>query len=92
MRKYFDEIVRIAGSVITVKASGVGYEELGIITGDHDSSLAQVIRLDDELVSAQVFTGTHGLSTEDRIRFLGKPMQVAFGDGVLGRIFDGAGG
>lgn len=91
MRKYFDEIVRIAGSVVTVKASGVGYEELGIITGDHDSSLAQVIRLDDELVSAQVFTGTHGLSTEDRIRFLGKPMQVAFGDGVLGRIFDGAG-
>ncbi|MEJ2184730.1 MAG: V-type ATP synthase subunit B [Gemmatimonadota bacterium] len=91
MRKYFDEIVRIAGSVVTVRATGIGYEELGVITGEHSSSLAQVIRLDDDQVSVQVFTGTHGLSTEDRVRFLGRPMQVAFGDGVLGRIFDGAG-
>jgi V/A-type H+/Na+-transporting ATPase subunit B len=91
MRKYFDRIRRIAGNVVTVEATGVGYEELAVVTGDGVSSLAQVIRLAGEEVSLQVFGGTRGLSTTDRVRFLGRPMRAAFGPSLLGRIFDGAG-
>ena len=91
MRKYFSEITRIAGNVVTVTAQGVGYEELAIIAGPSRSSLAQVIRLEGDQVALQVFSGTQGVSTGDRVRFLGKPMQVPFGDELLGRIFDGAG-
>ncbi len=91
MRKYFDEIRRIAGSVVTVRAVDVAYDELAVVTGRETSSLAQVIRLDRDLVNLQVFAGTGGVSTTDRVRFLGRPARAISGDGVLGRVFDGAG-
>ena len=39
----------------------------------------------------QVFGGTKGIQTGDELRFLGHPMQVAYSDNLLGRIFDGSG-
>ncbi|MCK4628140.1 MAG: hypothetical protein KAT56_04000, partial [Sedimentisphaerales bacterium] len=91
MRKYYDEITRIAGNVVTVTATGVGYDELAIITTSRGDSLAQVIHLEGDQVSLQIFAGTQGVSTGDRIRFLNRPMQVPFGEELLGRIFDGSG-
>jgi len=91
MRKYYDEITRIAGNVVTVTASGVGYDELAIISTRRDKSLAQVIRLEGDQVSLQVFSGTQGISTGDRVEFLHRPMQVPFSEDLLGRIFNGAG-
>jgi V/A-type H+-transporting ATPase subunit B len=91
MRKYYDHITRIAGNVVTVSATGVGYDELAVVTSDRGTSLAQVIRLESDQVSLQVFAGTQGVSTGDRVRFLGRPMQVPFSTDLLGRIFDGAG-
>ncbi len=91
MRKYYDTITSIAGSVVTVEAPGIGYEELAVVTGARESSLAQVIQLKGSRVSLQVFSGTRGVSTDDRIRFLGKPLKVPFSDALLGRVFDGAG-
>jgi V/A-type H+-transporting ATPase subunit B len=91
MRKYYDEITRIAGNVVTVSAGGVGYDELAIIQTDNGASLAQVIRLEGHQVSLQVFAGTEGVSTGDRVRFLGRPMQVPFSEDLLGRVFDGSG-
>ncbi len=90
MRKYFDDINQIAGSVVTVTATDIGFDDLAVITGPHGSSLAQVIRLEGDQVSLQVFAGTQGVSTDSRVRFLGKPMQVPFGDDLLGRVFDGS--
>jgi len=91
MRKYYDEVTKIAGNVLTVKAAGVGYDELAVISSDHGESLAQVIRLEGHQVALQVFSGTQGLSNRDKVRLLHKPMQVAFSEDLLGRIFDGAG-
>jgi len=91
MRKYFDRIARIAGNVLTVHAEGVTYEELAVVVGEERSAPAQVIKLEGDQVSLQVFAGTQGLSTRDRVRFLGHPMEFPYGDGLLGRVFDGAG-
>jgi len=91
VRKYYDQITKIGGNVVIVTALGVGYDELAVITGSQGSSLAQVIRLEGDQVSLQVFAGTRGVSTEDRVHFLGRPMQVPFGPDLLGRIFDGSG-
>jgi V/A-type H+/Na+-transporting ATPase subunit B len=91
MRKYYDDVTKIAGSVLTVKAHGAGYDELAVIRSDHGESLAQVIRLEGNQVALQVFAGTQGLSNRDKVRLLGKPMQVAYTDDLLGRIFDGSG-
>ena len=91
MRKYFDRITRIAGNVVTVEADDVGYDELAVVTTSRGTSLAQVIHLEANRVSLQVFAGTQGVSTGDRVRFLGRPMQVPFSDDLLGRVFDGSG-
>ena len=91
MRKYFDQIARIAGNVVTVEAEGVGYDELAVVTTRHGTSLAQVIHLEGNRVSLQVFSGTQGVSTGDRVRFLGHAMRVPFTDDLLGRVFNGSG-
>ena len=91
MRKYYDQITKIAGNVVTVEADGVGYDELAVITGPQGTSLAQVIRLEGGQVSLQIFSGTQGITTGDRIHFLGRPMQVPFSEKLLGRVFNGSG-
>jgi len=91
MRKYYDEIIRIAGNVATVRARGVGYDELAVIDTSFGRSLAQVIRLEEDEVSFQIFAGTEGVSTGDRVRFLGRPMQVPFASSLMGRVFNGSG-
>lgn len=54
-------------------------------------SLAQVIKITDDEVSLQVFSGTQGLSTQASILFLGHSMQVTYSVNILGRIFNGVG-
>jgi V/A-type H+-transporting ATPase subunit B len=91
MRKYFDEIERIVGNVVTVRAEGVGFGELAIIHTSRGPSYAQVIRLDGPRVSLQVFAGSQGVSNRDRIEFLHRPMQIPFSEALLGRVLDGSG-
>jgi V/A-type H+/Na+-transporting ATPase subunit B len=91
MHKIYTSIVQIAGDVITVEAEGVGYMEIAEISTSRGVSLAQVIRLDGNRVSLQVFAGSKGISTGDKVRFLGRPMRVASGEDLMGRIFNGSG-
>lgn len=91
MHKVYTNIVEIAGDVITVEAEGVGYNEIAQVTTRRGVSLGQVIRLDDKKVSLQVFAGSKGITTQDRVRFLGHSMRVASGENLLGRIFNGSG-
>ena len=91
MNKIYSKIESITGSVITVKAEGVKYNELAEITTRFGKSLAEVNKIDGDTVSLQVFAGGRGVSTGDQIRFLGHDMRVSFGDDLLGRIFNGSG-
>jgi len=91
MKKVYNKILSIVGNVIAVKASGVGYEELAEVKSAKGVSLAQVIKLEDDIVSLQVFSGSRGISTDDEVRFLGHSMKVTFSEDMLGRIFDGSG-
>ena len=91
MSKVYNRIESIAGSVITVKAEGIQYNELAVINTRFGKSLAQVIKIEQNLVSLQVFAGGRGVSTGDEVRFLGHEMQVSFSDDLLGRIFNGSG-
>ena len=91
MKKVYSKIESINGSVITVKAEDVTYGELAEVQTRFGTSLAEVNKLDNGLVSLQVFAGGRGVSTGDEVRFLGKEMQISFSDDLLGRIFNGSG-
>jgi len=91
MNKIYNRIESITGSVITVKATGVQYNELAEINTRFGKSLAQVNKIDGDIVSLQVFAGGQGVSTGDEVRFLGREMRVSFSEDLLGRIFNGSG-
>ena len=91
MRKVYHRIIQVAGNVITVEAEDVAYNDLAEVTSKRGTSLAQVIRMQENKVFLQVFAGSRGISTNDEVRFLGKPMQVSSSDDLLGRVFNGAG-
>jgi V/A-type H+-transporting ATPase subunit B len=91
MHKVYHKVENIAGNVITVKAAGVKYNELAKVSSRLGTSLAQVIKLDKDFVSLQVFAGATGIATDAKVRFMGRSMQIPFSDALLGRIFTGSG-
>lgn len=91
MNQVYNRIESINGNVITVRAGGVRYHELAQIRTRFGKSLAEVNKIDGDLVSLQVFAGGQGISTGDEVRFLGHEMRVSFSEDLLGRIFNGSG-
>lgn len=90
MKKTYSKIKSINGSVITVRANDVRYGELAQIKTRFGLSLAEVNKINGDLVSLQVFAGGRGVSTGDELVFLGHEMEVSFSPDLLGRIFDGS--
>lgn len=99
----YSRILEIVGDIVKVHVSAsdagtspISFGDLALIenrddTQDIQPRLSQVILLDDETVSLQVFSGTKGLSTHSVVRFLGRPMEVTFSPNILGRAFSGTG-
>ncbi|MFH0840309.1 MAG: V-type ATP synthase subunit B [Candidatus Omnitrophota bacterium] len=91
MDRVYTNIIQIVGDVITVEAENVSYMDIAVVSTKQGTSLAQVIRLDGKRVSLQVFAGSRGISTGDKVKFLGHPMRIASGEELMGRIFNGSG-
>ncbi len=91
VNKVYNRIESITGNVITVRAKDVKYKELAQINTRFGKSLAQVNKIEGDIVSLQVFAGGQGVSTGDEVRFLGHEMRVSFSEDLLGRIFNGSG-
>ena len=89
--KVYHKIDALSGSVATLRASGVKYGEIAEVDSRAGVSLAQVIKLDGESVTLQIFAGARGVDTSAKVRFLGETMKIPFSDALLGRAFTGAG-
>lgn len=88
----YEKINDMRGNLITVTAEGVSLGELARIDlKDGRSIYASVLRIDGDQVTLQVFQSTRGISTEDKVTFLKREMQVVFGNSLLGRRLSGAG-
>ncbi|MAC46330.1 MAG: V-type ATP synthase subunit B [Oceanospirillum sp.] len=99
----YSRILEIVGDIVKVHvptsdtgSSQISFGDLALIESrDEDLAIlprsAQVILLDGEEISLQVFSGTKGLSTHSVVRFLGRPMEVTFSPNILGRTFSGTG-
>jgi V/A-type H+-transporting ATPase subunit B len=88
----YTKVISIVGDILTIRAPDVGLGDLAEVENwNGERSLAQVIEIQREEVSLQVFTGGKGLSTEAKVRFLGHAAQVAYSPNILGRIYNGVG-
>ncbi|MEM6261236.1 MAG: V-type ATP synthase subunit B [Bacteroidota bacterium] len=83
----YTELSQITKATCSLKARNVGYEELATIHG----RLAQVVRIEDDVVTLQVFAGTDGIPTNAEVVFLGHPPQLAVSEELTGRFFNAYG-
>jgi V/A-type H+-transporting ATPase subunit B len=82
------------GPIITAAArEEVGYGELVRIRDrDGCERAGRVIEVSDDSVSIQLFSSNAGISLDDAfVEYLGRPLELRVGRGLLGRVFDGLG-
>ena len=85
-------IINIVGDMLSVEARGVRLDDMAIIHhGRGPRSFARVVAFEGDRVTLQIFSGSKGVSTDDRVRFLGHPMRTVHSGAILGRIFSGIG-
>ncbi|WP_242395697.1 V-type ATP synthase subunit A [Anaeromyxobacter oryzisoli] len=81
-------IVQVAGP--TVVAEGLGGAALNeVVRVGQDRLLGEVIRIDGDLVTVQVYEETAGLALGEPAEGMGAPLAAELGPGLLGAIFDG---
>ncbi len=92
MKKVYDRIVDMRGNLLSVLAEGVSLGELARVQKHSGRSLfASVLRIEGEKVTLQAFENTRGISTGDRVTFLGREMKATCSDSLLGRRLSGSG-
>lgn len=74
MNKVYSRIESIVGSVITVRATNVAYGELAEIETVYGKSLAEVNKIDGDIVSLQVFAAGIFLYS-----FIAQMLQIPYG-------------
>lgn len=94
MPKEYRTISEVAGPLMLVKGvDGVAYNELGEIElKSGERRRCRVLEIDGTNVLVQLFESGAGINlAESKIRFLGKQMELAVSEDMLGRVFDGLG-
>ncbi len=82
------EVFLINGPVLKARPDGNFQMKEAVFVGD-DRLIAEVIRLDADAITVQVFEDTTGLSPGVLIAGSGLPLAVELGPGLLGAMFDG---
>ncbi|NGX60723.1 MAG: V-type sodium ATPase subunit B [Chlamydiae bacterium] len=92
MKQVHDRINDMRGNLITVTAEGVTLGELARIDKrDGQSTYASLLRFDGDLATLQVFGGSRGLSTGDKVTFLKHQIEATYSHALLGRRLSGTG-
>ena len=86
-QKIYTKISQITKATCSLKATGVGYDELATV----DGKLAQVVKIVGDNVTLQVFEGTGGIPTNAEVVFLGKAPSLKVSEQLAGRFFNAYG-
>ena len=86
-QRIYTQVGQLTKATCTVKATGIGYEELALVHG----RLAQVVKIMNDEVTLQVFAGTEGIPTNAEVAFFGKPPTLKVSDALAGRFFNAFG-
>ena len=84
------KVTGIVSNLVTVTVDGpVAENELCYIDLSGTRLLAEVIKVNGDRASVQVFESTRGLRNGDKVEFLGRMLEVILGPGLLSSIYDG---
>lgn len=81
-------VCRVSGPVVeAIGMSEVVMHEL--VQVGNDALIGEVIRLDGDKATIQVYQNTTGLKRDEPVLGTGTPLSVELGPGLLGQVFDG---
>lgn len=84
------KVTGIVSNLVTVEVNGpVAENELCQINLSGTNLLAEVIKVNGNRASVQVFESTRGLKNGDTVEFLGRMLEVQLGPGLLSSVYDG---
>jgi len=86
-QKIYTQITQITKATCSLKATGIGNEELAEVNG----RLAQVVKIIGDEVTLQIFGGTEGIPTNAEVTFLGKSPTLKVSEQLAGRFFNAYG-
>ena len=83
-------VLGVNGNMVTVEFdSAIAKNEVGYIHVGDDRLKGEVIRINGNTASLQVFEMTGGIRVGDTVEFSGEMLSVALGPGLLQQIYDG---
>ncbi|HPF52619.1 MAG TPA: V-type ATP synthase subunit B [Draconibacterium sp.] len=86
-QKIHTRIDQITKATCSLHATGVGNEEMAMV----NDRLAQVVKIEGDLVTLQVFSGTEGIPTNAEVVFLRHAPQLIVSEELSGRFFNAYG-
>lgn len=81
-------IERIAGPVVVAKKM-LGAEMYEVVKVGELGLIGEIIRVEGERVTIQVYEETIGIKPGEKVERTGKPLSVELGPGIIGQIYDG---
>ena len=83
-------VTGIVSNLVTVKVDGpVAENEICFIDLGGVKMMAEVIKVNGDNASVQVFESTRGLKGGDKVEFEGRMLEVQLGPGLLSSVYDG---
>ncbi|KAF5007223.1 hypothetical protein FDECE_6438 [Fusarium decemcellulare] len=85
---HYGKIYSISGPVV-VAEDMIGVAMYELVRVGHDNLVGEVIRINGDQASIQVYEETSGVKVGDPVARTGKPLSVELGPGLLNGIYDG---
>ncbi|KAB5522203.1 hypothetical protein PHYPO_G00156950 [Pangasianodon hypophthalmus] len=84
----FGYVHGVSGPVVTA-SSMAGAAMYELVRVGHSELVGEIIRLEGDMATIQVYEETSGVCVGDPVLRTGKPLSVELGPGIMGSIFDG---
>jgi V-type H+-transporting ATPase subunit A len=84
----FGQVFGVSGPVV-VAENMVGAAMYELVRVGHDELVGEVIRIEADKATIQVYEETSGVTVGDPVLRTGKPLSVELGPGLMGNIVDG---
>ena len=78
----------VSGPVVVAEHM-IGSSMYELVRVGHDELVGEIIRIDADKVTIQVYEETSGVSVGDPVLSTGKPLSVELGPGLMENIYDG---
>ncbi|VUZ41594.1 unnamed protein product [Hymenolepis diminuta] len=85
---FYGYVHAVSGPVV-IASQMAGSAMYELVRVGHDNLVGEIIRLEGDTATIQVYEDTSGVTVGDPVLRTGKPLSVELGPGIMGSIFDG---